>query len=550
MKTKWPSFVVPVLLAVTTAASAAAEPTEFELGKAEWQQKRYASAVAHLLRARAMPNGKTPETDYMLGVAGCKIPGREAWGQRYLNWALKTYSLDPPSHKLVAQELDRCKRGVASSSPDTGISEIVAAQAPPGASGSGKVMDLGEKLIASRPARQLRKLTSDEVAERRVPVGNSEAVVAMVKKVSGLGNVAVCDDLVVATDLSSSSETMQRVCGELLHFRRFLRRYYALTPPAVYTVVYLIDDRRKMSSLAESVHKLQLDRRTLGYTVHDDSSVVTLAPALGLGTAQHELFHLLARVDFGDIPQWFDEGIAAVYEVSRRCGDSYYGVTNWRAKVMKDFGAADVRTLVLATWYPFDEPAEHGGEGPSPSARRYAQDMATARYFAIYLQEKRQLGAVFAGLRDRDPASTGDPGEAAVALLERVLEKPMPAIQQDFEAWYQKSGRTLQYSSQKCATSSLGAAAEPPRAIAFDPGPVGAAVELTALTPAAAPAAPGPTPPPAPMVSPGPPPAPPSNGCACELAKRSPSPGRFTAALALLAMLGARRLRRTSITQG
>jgi len=236
--------------------------------------------------------------------------------------------------------------------------------------------------------------------------------------------------------------------------------------------VYLVHHQRTFETLALKVHQLKLDFRTLGYTVHDDASVVARAPDLGLGTAQHELFHLLARVNFGDIPTWFDEGVASVYEVSRRCGNSYYGVTNWRTKVVQRFGLSQLRELVLRSGGPFDDATEHRySEDISPNAGRVARDMATARFFAVYLQELGKLGVVFASLRDRDPASAAAAGEGAVTLLEGALGKSLAGVQKDFEKWYRERGRRLQYTGGKCARASWGAVATPPAVVAFDPGP-------------------------------------------------------------------------------
>lgn len=511
MQIVWRSVMAGLLFATidSTLAHAGKSP-EFLRGREAWQQGKYLDAVGSLLKARAQPNGRTAETDYMLGTSGCRISGRALWGKKYLSWTLNNYALDPPSREVVQRALQHCDL-LGSESPSSLVINVVLAQTPPSAWASGKVMDLGNQLVASRPASQKRRLTEAEVAERRIPVGQTTEVEDMIRKVSGLKNIAVCDDLAVATDLTSKKQ-LQTACVALSQYTSFLRNKFALTPSPVYSIVYLINDATSLLRLADKIHQLKLDRRTLGYAVREDSSVVTLAPGLGLGTAQHELFHLLVRVDFGDIPTWFDEGVAAVYEVSQRCGDDYYGLTNWRTEVVKRFGMSSLATLIEENASPFDDPTgePHYGEDVAPSAKRIARDMATARFLALYLQEHRILGQVFAALRDRDPGLSDDAPKDSIRILEGILNKPLPEIQVDLDTWYASEGRSLKYGPSRCRNASWGPAAQAPDLVAFDPGPPDPAARVIPKpsgpgSPVSIQAKPAP--------SPVPPPVPPRSGC-------------------------------------
>jgi hypothetical protein len=93
----------------------------------------------------------------------------------------------------------------------------------------------------------------------------------MIRNVSGLSNIALCEGLAVATDLEPGKGNLPAACSELLRFTSFLTRRYALTSPNIYSVVYLIHDAQAFQTLAKNVHQLRLDSRTLGYTVHDDA---------------------------------------------------------------------------------------------------------------------------------------------------------------------------------------------------------------------------------------------------------------------------------------
>ena len=83
---------------------------------------------------------------------------------------------------------------------------------------------------------------------------------------------------------------------------------------------------------------------SIGYSFQPNMSRVAVIPSTTIGTLAHELFHLMVRNDFGDIPPWMDEGMAALYEVSRIRGTMIAGIPNWRGTVLERFW--DIRPSV------------------------------------------------------------------------------------------------------------------------------------------------------------------------------------------------------------
>lgn len=62
--------------------------------------------------------------------------------------------------------------------------------------------------------------------------------------------------------------------------------------------------------------------------------------------------------------------------------------------------------------------------------------MATARYFALYLEKRRDLVSVYRAVRDRGLAQLeGDASQHTVRLVGVMLEQPIVGIDRDFEAW-------------------------------------------------------------------------------------------------------------------
>src|SRR5262249_22129814 len=155
-------------------------------------------------------------------------------------------------------------------------------------------------------------------------------------------------------------------------------------------------------------------------------------------TVQHELFHLLVRSTFGDIPQWLDEGMAAVYESSVLCQSEFYGEANWRSLVLDSGRFPALAEVLKSTSYAFDEPgpAELSIDGENAGAS-YARNMAAARYFALFLQDRKLLGPMLQVFRDRVPGRASETGE----IVGRLLGRSMDTIQVDFESWYSARGR-------------------------------------------------------------------------------------------------------------
>jgi len=102
----------------------------------------------------------------------------------------------------------------------------------------------------------------------------------------------------------------------------------------------------------------------------------------GEGTLAHELTHALAHFDFPEMPEWFDEGLASLFEESRFSEDRLHitGRGNWRSRdllpALKDGSLRPLESLI--------------GEARVRNDRQ-ALDYAHARYFCLYLQQRGLL---------------------------------------------------------------------------------------------------------------------------------------------------------------
>jgi hypothetical protein len=179
------------------------------------------------------------------------------------------------------------------------------------------------------------------------------------------------------------------------------------------------------SEKAYREHALRLDGRDTeayyGYYWRPERRIM-LNLATGYGTLAHELTHALAHFDFPMMPEWFDEGLAALHEESEFSEDGLhlYGRPNWRGHLL-------AQALLGGRLQPLDGLLRSGGLRPENEAVDYAH----ARYLCLFLQERGLLSAYYRKLRlarDQDP--TG-----AETLQKLLNSGSLAEVDRDFRNW-------------------------------------------------------------------------------------------------------------------
>jgi len=446
----------PWLLGALLCASHPAQAATLEQATSAWKAQQYPQAYQLLAELREQPYGRQPVSDFMLGTSGCRLdaPKRD-YGLRLLNWMLYAYALSQPSRELVARERDLCQQLTLALSDVTpgNIEESRSA----GMRGYGKSFYWAgqDQPVSSYPMRRLRPITQAELRHRQVPVGDQSAALALAKELAPGQRYRVQQRLIIIGTRQHSDEDLQRVGQTLARYLHFLQQQYAVALPDYYLRIHLVRRSDGVQQLADRLHGLDVSRATIGYAFVEDGSVVGFVPEAAAGTLLHELFHLLVRSNFGDIPQWLDEGIASLYEVAGRRDDHYYGLDNWRRKVLDSQWQQrpSLAELIGAEWFLFDDPrqvrafreaADHEGYHDRREGAKQAAMMATARYFMLYLEQRGQLAAVYRAVRDGDlgPADQS-PREHVVRLVEATLQQPIDAIDRDFVRWYSEGDALL-----------------------------------------------------------------------------------------------------------
>ena len=156
-------------------------------------------------------------------------------------------------------------------------------------------------------------------------------------------------------------------------------------------------------------------------------NVMLMNIATGGGTLVHELVHALMAPDFPRVPDWFNEGLASLYEQCGIDGDSIRGYVNWRAPALQE-AIKDKRLRPLEEL--IQDPSFYDDE-------KVGINYAQARYLMMYLQRRELLKEFYRRFREnvaKDP--TG------LETLKKVLG---PQSLEDFETEWRRWVLTLKF---------------------------------------------------------------------------------------------------------
>jgi hypothetical protein len=224
---------------------------------------------------------------------------------------------------------------------------------------------------------------------------------------------------VIAGDLAEAE--LDRLHGEtVLPVSAALWRAYFDTKPDEPVTIVVLGSEAGYRAAAAALDGYE-PRAYAGYTQRSRRRIV-LNLATGRGTLAHELAHVLAAFDFPGMPEWFDEGLAALHEDARFSSDglTMAGNRNWRSRLLVDeFRRSQVPALETV----FASPAFRGeGEGVN---------YAVVRSFCLYLQERGLLSHFYRKFRG---AVCDDPS-GVLTLCELLGVATLDDVDREFRAW-------------------------------------------------------------------------------------------------------------------
>ncbi len=467
------ALVCCVALVPTRDASADGELDRLE---AIWRRGDYARATQELIAYRERTGVRTLQLDYMIATSACRMPARRQLGNEFFAWILQNYTLSPPIRAQVETQRQVCSTSAAP--------ERLPVTAPPAMVGVGIVYHGKEgtdfrfdaQAGGNSTGTMVAAIPPEQFAQRLFAPSDSTTAVRGIAKLIGpefevqeVGHFILAGprsgarsaggaqtsnapagrsttksprqdprDMVqqMATATPPSADELKRVGEGLERYLQFFVSEYGMRRPPSLVTVYFAADRSQLRNLARRLHGIDLAPGSIGYSFPADQSMVGWADGKAYGTFAHELFHVMVRGNFGDIPPFLDEGMAALYEVSRFERDRAVGVPNWRGALLRKYWAERprIRELVQMNRSAFDDVAGPS-EGPGVGGKQ-AANHATARYFMLYLQDRGELLPVYKAFRNRKVNDR--PATQGVALLESVLGRSLDAVDAEFAEWFGK----------------------------------------------------------------------------------------------------------------
>lgn len=260
---------------------------------------------------------------------------------------------------------------------------------------------------------------STEQATTAIAIACDERARELTRHLDESNSIIVRTPFVIAGDLSEA-ELGQHYSSTILPTTRALKlAFFDYAPDKPITLLLYSDDR----SYRDAARKL--DRRNTadyhGYYIRTDRRIV-LNTSTGDGTLAHELTHALAHFDFPNMPEWFDEGLASVYEEAEFSDDGLQlvGQTNWRLNhllhAMQNRRLGTLESLVASR--KVDE-------------NRQAVTYAYSRYFCLYLQERGLLPFFYRKFRG---SAASDPSGIRT-LCEIFGTENLDPVDREFRQW-------------------------------------------------------------------------------------------------------------------
>ncbi|MEW9799172.1 peptidoglycan-binding domain-containing protein [Alteromonas sp. CYL-A6] len=452
-------YIVSMVLLISSISAAASTLNGL---RALWLQQEYPTVIPRLLDYRDGLFGRNVEVDYMLATSLCRNPGDDDLGRSFLGHILAVYELSTTNRVVIANELNHCPERSAPTeiafltNRATGGGDV-------GVRGKSFYFIGGEnRALGGDPLEATREIPDQEIQARLFTASQqTEARQAMQQRLGPDAKVMTTPHYVIGSLSGHSDREMTEIARLLDAAMDFFTRQYAIIQPDKLISIYLYPDGNLLRNVGANLHGLDIKRGTIGYSFRNDLSVSAIVKGPMTGTLKHELTHLLVRTNFGDVPAWLDEGLAALYEVSRMEGDYLRGLPNWRGQVLQRYWYKTNPThdaLIGMDWSTFD--------GNNQFLEQQAVNHALARYWVLFLQDKALLAPVYHAIKNQDlRAMRGSHADNQRYQIESATGMSMRDLQDAFFVWYDKINRALNNTDIATAQRAL-------HLLGYDPGEI------------------------------------------------------------------------------
>jgi prokaryotic YEATS domain len=376
----------------------------YESGACNHDQDRMVEDLRAYRRELWRKGRRNLQADFMLASCLCPNPGAAALSKlpaRYRGMSTK----DTEQIRRAANE---CRGGHLARylPPGTGIAFV-------GGKGS-----MREELVKHEHSQMTPEATL-EYEKRLFPRGDIEQAVESLRR-RGFQRVSSGDNFLVTGDYGR--DELRSINALMDQVLQRLDAQYGLEPPRTLITVYLVKTREQLQRHAREEHDLQISSGTWAYTFPLDASISVWRSG-GAGTVGHEVMHALLDQNLPYAPPWLNEGSAALFEEFRMLdGNRIQGTfrrDHWRIPFLKPREVPRLGDLLTMDWEQLDD------------TQRFQVNHATAKMFAMYLQEQGKLGSVLNAYKGRDLFELGDD----TRVVEQALGMGIAQLEKTFQAW-------------------------------------------------------------------------------------------------------------------
>ena len=241
-------------------------------------------------------------------------------------------------------------------------------------------------------------------AEAPTHAALSARAAALEKKLDGKGFSVLVEAPFVLVGDEGPDKLRQRARTVRWTRRLLMNDYFAVELDRALEV-WLFKDEKTYRRGAKDFFGDEPDTPYGYYSAAAGALVMNIGP--GAGTLVHELVHPYLERNFPEVPAWFDEGLASLYERPTEVGGHIRGLPNWRLPALKrEIRTGKGRSLTSLMSTSRDEFYE-------AADNTYAR----ARYLCYYLQEKGLLVAFYRRFKEHQ---ADDP--TGIAALRAVLD--------------------------------------------------------------------------------------------------------------------------------
>jgi hypothetical protein len=235
-------------------------------------------------------------------------------------------------------------------------------------------------------------------------------------KLKGQGYTVLVEPPFVVIGDSPAGEVKRVTAGFLRSKIALLEKEYFAKRPDKVLEVWLFKNEK---SFRKGAKKFFNDDPGTPYGYYSPEAGALIMNASGLGTLSHELVHPYMEANFPDVPSWFNEGLASLYEQPSERKGRIVGLPNWRLPNLKrEIKAKTLPKMATMLGTTRDQFYE----------ARY-DAYAYARYIVYYLQERGKLQEFYKKFLEDQKDLTG------ISALEAVLGESLETFEPKWRKW-------------------------------------------------------------------------------------------------------------------